>query len=127
MLEAGTRGFDNCLMRDADGNIAELANANVFMVEKDVVLTPVPNGTFLNGITRQRVITLLREAGRNVVETSLTYERFVNADEIFSTGNFQKVSPITRIDDRTLPIGPVFGEARHGYWRFALGRRQAAA
>jgi branched-chain amino acid aminotransferase len=127
MLEASTRGFDNCLMRDADDNIAELGNANVFMVEKGVVLTPFPNGTFLNGITRQRVIGLLREAGYQVIETALTWERFLAADEIFSTGNFQKVSPITRIEQRSLPIGPVLGEARAAYWRFALGRARVAA
>ena len=127
LIEAATRGFDNCLMRDGQGAIAELANANVFLVRGGTVFTPAPNGTFLNGITRQRVIALLRAAGRDVVEATLTFDDFLVADEIFSTGNFQKVSPITRIESRVLPIGPVFARARELYWDFALGRSRAAA
>ena len=80
------------------GNIAELANSNVFMAKDGVVYTPIPNGTFLAGITRQRVIKLLRDAGVPVVETVLRYADFEAADEIFSTGNASKVLPITRID-----------------------------
>ena len=56
--EAAARGFSNAIMRDMLGNIAELANANLFLVKDGVVFTPAPNGTFLNGITRQRVIGL---------------------------------------------------------------------
>src|SRR2546423_3701313 len=54
MFEAKSRGFDNCLVCDMLGNVAELANSNVFIGKDGVVFTPVPNGTFLNGITRQR-------------------------------------------------------------------------
>jgi len=117
--EAFARGFDNCLMRDALGNVAELANANVCLVKDGVVFTPAPNGTFLDGVTRQRVIGLLREDGVPVIEQSLTYEDFLAADEIFSTGNFAKVAPVTRIEERTLPIGPVCLRARALYWAFA--------
>lgn len=125
--DAAARGFDNCLMRDVDGHIAELANANVFLVNDGVVFTPVPNGTFLNGITRQRIIALLRDAGQEVVEKSLNFEDFTTAQEIFSSGNFQKVSPITRIEEITLPIGPVFRRARELYWTFAKSAPRIAA
>ena len=119
LFEAYQRGFDNCLMRDMLGNIAELANANVFMAKDGVVRTPAPNGTFLNGVTRRRVIGLMREAGIDVVETTLTYADFQNADEIFTSGNFSKVTPITRIDDRDLQPGPLYRRARQLYWDFA--------
>jgi branched-chain amino acid aminotransferase len=119
LTEAGARGFDNCLLRDMLGNIAELANANVFMVKNGVVYTPAPNGTFLSGITRKRVIGLLRDDGATVVENILRYEDFLDADEIFSAGNFSKVAPMTRIDDRHLQIGPVYRRARKLYWDFA--------
>ena len=76
LLEAAARGFDNCLLRDMLGNIAELANANVFMVKDGVAFTPAPNGTFLSGITRARVIGLLRGDGVAVVEKPLTYAIF---------------------------------------------------
>jgi branched-chain amino acid aminotransferase len=119
LIEAFDRGFDNCLMCDTFGNVAELANANVFLVKDGVAYTPAINGTFLNGVTRRRVIGLLREAGVSVVETALRYADFLTADEIFSTGNFAKVAPITRIDDRSLAPGPIFAKAREAYWRFA--------
>src|SRR6267154_315610 len=105
LIEAGNRGFDNCLLRDMLGNIAELGTANIFMAKDGVVYTPAANGTFLNGITRQRVSALLRASGATVVETTLRYSDFQSADEIFSTGNYSKVTPVTRIDDRELPLG----------------------
>jgi branched-chain amino acid aminotransferase len=121
MAEAQGRGFDNCLLCDMLGNVAELASANVFMARDGVVYTPMPNGTFLDGITRQRVIKLLRQDGIAVVEATLRYADFQNADEIFSTGNYSKVAPYTRIDDRVLRAGPFFSRARELYWAFAHG------
>ena len=106
-------------MLDPAGNVAELATANIFMVKDGVVHTPIPNGTFLNGITRQRVIRLLREAGVTVHERALLYRDFQDADEIFSTGNYGKVMPVVRIDDRDLQPGPVYQRARELYWAFA--------
>jgi branched-chain amino acid aminotransferase len=119
LMEAAKRGYENCLMLDMLGNVAEFANSNAFMVKDGVVFTPVPNGTFLDGVTRQRVIGLLRGAGVSIVETTLTYNDFKTADEIFSTGNFQKVAPMTRIDERPLPPGPIYKMARVLYWEFA--------
>jgi branched-chain amino acid aminotransferase len=119
LIEARSRGFDNCLMCDPPGNIAELATANVFMVKDGVVFTPQANGTFLAGITRMRVITLLRAAGVTVVETTLGYSVFQSADEIFSTGNYSKLSPVIRIDERDLQPGPIYRKARELYWEFA--------
>lgn len=117
--EAKARGFDNCLMRDALGHVAELANANVFLVKDGIVHTPAANGTFLAGITRARVMGLLRGAGLTVVEGVLDHRHFLAADEIFSTGNFNKVMPVTRIEDRPLQPGPVGTLARKLYWDFA--------
>ena len=99
-----------------------LATANIFMAKDGVVITPTANGTFLSGITRARVIALLREAGLGVVETTLRYSDFQSADEISSTGNFTKVSPITRIDQRDLQLGPLYRRARELYWEFAHAR-----
>jgi branched-chain amino acid aminotransferase len=119
LFEAHARGFDNAIVLDMLGNVAELATSNVFMAKDGVVFTPIANGTFLAGITRQRVIGLLRQAGVNVVEKTLTYQDFEKADEIFSTGNYSKVVPVTRIGDRALPFGPLYTKARELYWAFA--------
>jgi branched-chain amino acid aminotransferase len=119
LAEAGRRGFTGAIMRDPDGNIAELANANVFIAKDGVVLTPAPSGAFLAGITRARVIGLLREAGVEVREVTLRYEEMLEADEIFTAGNFNKVAPVNRIEDRDLQPGPLYHQARALYWAFA--------
>jgi branched-chain amino acid aminotransferase len=119
LFEAHARKFDNAIVCDALGNVAELATSNIFMTKDGVVFTPIPNGTFLSGITRQRVIGLLRNNGVTVVEKVLRYQEFQQADEIFATGNYSKVTPVTRIDDRSLPFGPLYLRARELYWEFA--------
>lgn len=119
LMEAKSRGFDNCLVCDATGNVAELANSNVFLGKDGVVRTPIANGTFLAGITRRRVIGLLREAGVTVIESVLRYADFESADEMFATGNASKVLPITRIGERSLQPGPLYRKARQLYWDFA--------
>ena len=89
------------------------------MAKGGEVFTPAANGTFLSGITRQRVISLLRAAGVQVNEMALTYADFQTADEIFSSGNFSKVMPVTRIDERGLQPGPFYRKARELYWDYA--------
>ncbi len=123
MREAKAKGFSNALVCDALGNVAETGTSNVFMARDGVVHTPAPNGTFLNGITRQRVIGLLRDDGVEVKESTLRYEDFQNADEIFISGNYSKVMPVLRIDDRDLQPGPFYRKARQLYWDFAATQR----
>lgn len=122
LTEARDKGFDNALMLDHEGHVAELATANIFMARDGEVLTPMPNGTFLDGVTRQRVIALLRGDGATVREESLSHADFLAADEIFASGNYTKVSPITRIEHRPLQPGPFYARARELYWAFAHGR-----
>jgi branched-chain amino acid aminotransferase len=119
MREAKAKGFQNALVTDVIGNVAELATSNVFMVRGGEVFTPIPNGTFLDGITRQRVIGLLRGAGVSVHEISLTVADFREAEEIFSTGNISKVVPVIAFDDKQLDFGPVAKKARALYWDWA--------
>ena len=119
LFHAQARGFDNAVVCDVMGNVAELATSNIFMVKDGVVYTPIPNGTFLNGITRQRVIRLLRDNGVSVIEKIMTYQEFEVADEIFSTGNYSKVVPITRIDGQFLHAGQIYTKARELYWSYA--------
>ncbi|RYC15271.1 branched-chain amino acid aminotransferase [Ciceribacter ferrooxidans] len=126
IVEARARGFDNALVRDMNGNVAETASSNVFMVKDGVVFTPAANRTFLAGITRARVIGLLREAGHDVREATLSVEDFMGADEIFTTGNYSKVAPVNRLDDRELQEGPVARKALELYMDWAYGRKAAA-
>jgi branched-chain amino acid aminotransferase len=119
IMEAKGRGFDNALVLDMLGNVAETASSNVFMVKDGHVFTPVANGAFLAGITRSRTLSLLAAAGYPVSEKTLSVADFMAADEIFSTGNHSKVVPVTRIEDRDLQPGPVAKKARELYWEWA--------
>ncbi len=119
IADAKRRGFDNAVMCDPIGNVAELTAQNIMIVKDGVVHTPVPNGTFLNGITRQRVIGLLRGAGIDVRERTIRPAELREADEIFSTGNHGKVVPCVRYEGRALEAGPVYRRARELYWAFA--------
>ncbi|EKE43856.1 branched-chain amino acid aminotransferase [Oceaniovalibus guishaninsula JLT2003] len=123
LAEAQAKGFDNALVADALGNVAETATANVFMVRDGEVLTPVPNGTFLSGITRARHIANLTADGMDVRETVLTFDDFRQADEVFLTGNMAKVTPVSDFEDRHYDTGPngnpVTRRARQLYWEWA--------
>jgi len=123
VTEAKSRGFDNALVLDPLGNVAEAGTSNLFMVKDGVVKTPALNGTFLAGITRRRTIELLHAAGVRVEETTLTVADFMDADEIFSTGNNSKVVAINRIASRELQPGPMMLRARKLYWDWAHSGR----
>jgi len=122
LKQAHDKGFENAVMLDPEGMVAELATSNIFIAKDSVAITPVANGTFLAGITRRRVMQLLRAAGEMVEEAVVSVDDLQGADEIFSTGNHAKVVPITRIEDRDLQPGPLFKKARQLYWDYAHGR-----
>lgn len=120
---AKEKGFENAVMSDPDGNVAEFATSNIMMVKDGVVMTPTANGTFLAGITRSRIVSLLREAGREVRECTVTPQMLAEADEIFATGNFGKVQPCTRFENNQMQPGPVAAQARKLYFDWAEGSR----
>ena len=119
LVEVRSRGFNNALVADAMGNVAETATANIFMVRDGEVLTPIPNGTFLNGITRQRHIANLAADGMQVREQVLTFADFEAADEVFMSGNMNKVTPVTGFEDRSYQVGPITRRVREMYWDWA--------
>ena len=125
ILEARERGFDNALVMDMLGNVAETGSSNIFMVKDGEVLTPAANGTFLSGITRARTIALLAANGTPTREVALRVKDFLEADEIFSTGNHSKVVPVTRIENRDLQPGPVAKRVRQLYWDWAHSAKAA--
>ncbi len=119
LREARAKGFNNTLTCDAMGNVAETATANVFMVRDGEVFTPIPNGTFLAGITRARHIENLRADGVTVHETILGYGDFEEADEVFLSGNMNKVTPVKAFEERQYQIGPMTRRVRDMYWDWA--------
>lgn len=123
VAEARAKGFTNALVADAAGNVAETATANVFMVRDGVVFTPIANGTFLSGITRARHIANLRADGVEVVEAVLTFDDFHAADEVFLSGNYAKVTRISRFDETEYRSHAMADRARALYWDFAASTR----
>jgi branched-chain amino acid aminotransferase len=119
LVEARSKGFQNAISLDPIGNVAETATSNIFMAKDGVVLTPTPSGCFLNGITRQRIISLMREDGVEVREQTLTLTDFHDADEIFTTGNAMKVMHATQFEDRHLQHGRFAKRARELYWDYS--------
>ncbi|GHF34730.1 branched-chain amino acid aminotransferase [Seohaeicola zhoushanensis] len=119
LVEARSKGFTNALVADAMGNVAESATANVFMVKDGEVFTPIANGTFLAGITRARHMGNMRADGMAVHETVLSFADFEAADEVFLSGNMNKVTPVTAFEDRQYQVGPVTRRVREMYWDWA--------
>ncbi|WP_299726250.1 branched-chain amino acid aminotransferase [uncultured Tateyamaria sp.] len=119
LTEVRARGFGNALVADAMGNVAESATANVFMVKDGAVFTPIPNGTFLAGITRARHMTNMRADGMEVHESVLGFADFADADEVFLSGNMMKVTPVTAFEDTQYQVGPVTRRVREMYWDWA--------
>ena len=119
IAEARKKGFTNALVADAMGNVAESATANVFIVKDGVAFTPIANGTFLAGITRSRHIANLRADGVEVVEKVISFDEVHAADEVFLTGNFNKVTRVTRFDDTQYRSHKMADHARALYWDWA--------
>lgn len=121
--EANLKGFDNAIMLDGAGHVAEFATSNLWIARNGRIATPVDNGTFLNGITRQRVLALLRADGVTVDERALTRADVEEADEVFSTGNYGKVVHVNRVETRSLSYGPLARHAYRLYMDYAAGGR----
>lgn len=123
LAEARSKGFGNALVADAMGNVAETASANVFMVKDGEVFTPIPNGTFLAGITRARHMSNMAAEGIRVHEAVLSFDDFHAADEVFLSGNMMKVTPVKAFDDTVYETGananPVTRRVREMYWDWA--------
>ncbi len=116
---AQQRGADTAIVLNPNGSIGEFAAANIFIVRKGRVFTPAATGSILPGITRARVIELLRQNGVETIETELSAADVYQADEVFATGNHVKVAPVTQIDQCTFEIGPISKKAKALYWDYA--------
>ncbi len=95
-------GYDEAIMLDAQGMVAEASGENLFIARRGVLKTP-PLGSVLEGITRDAVVRIARDKGIEVVEQQLTRDEVYTADEAFLTGTAAEVTPIREVDDR--PIG----------------------
>jgi branched-chain amino acid aminotransferase len=102
--EALSNGYDEALLLDSKGNVAEGSGENIFIIKDGVLYTPELTAS-LNGITRNTVFALANEAGHDVVEKVLKIEDVYNADEAFFTGTAAEVTPIREVDDKAIGNG----------------------
>jgi branched-chain amino acid aminotransferase len=102
-VEARRAGYDEAMMLDVDGYVSECSGENIFIVRAGRVKTTPPT-SILSGITRDTVLTLLRDQGADTVEERFTRDEAYLADEVFMTGTAAEVTPVREIDDRQ--IGP---------------------
>ena len=119
LAEARAKGFSNALVADVMGNVAETATSNIFVVKDGEIFTPIPNGTFLSGITRNRHMLNLIADGCKVHECVLSFKDVHNADEVFMSGNMMKVTPVKSFDSTHYQIGPITKKVRNLYWDWA--------
>ena len=103
---AEKKGFDDSLMLDSDGYIAESTGANIFFVKNNKLYTPIAD-CFLNGITRQTVIKLAKKNNIKVVEKRILPKELLSADEIFLTGTAVEITPISQIDSKKFKVGKI--------------------
>jgi branched-chain amino acid aminotransferase len=103
---AEARGYDDALMLDYRGFVAEATGANLFMVRGETVVTPVAD-CILAGITRETVLHLARRLGYAVEEQHVTAEQLRGADEVFLTGTAYEITPVRSIGDTTYRVGAV--------------------
>lgn len=123
LAEARMKGYSNALVCDVMGNVAETATSNIFLVKDGEVSTPIPNGTFLAGITRDRHISNLKQSGTSVYERVLTVADFLIADEVFMSGNMMKITPVSSFQEKNYQIGPITKKVREMYWDWALSEK----
>jgi branched-chain amino acid aminotransferase len=103
--EALRAGYDEALMLNAEGFVAEGSGENLFVVRDGVVRTPPVTAGVLDGLTRESVMTLLRDDGYEVTETNIARTDLYYADELFFTGTAAEVTPVREVDDRAVGSG----------------------
>lgn len=122
--EVLTAGYDEAIMLDPQGYVSEATGENIFVVRDGTVVTPALGASILGGITRDSVMTILREFGLPIVERPLARDELYVADEVFMVGTAAEVTPVREIDDRTIGIGargPVTERVQKRYFEVVRG------
>ena len=120
--EATAKGCSDALMMDYRGYVAEATGANIFFVKDGAVHTPTPD-CFLNGITRQTVIGLLKERGVEVIERHIMPEELESFEQCWLTGTAAEVTPVGQIGDYTFEVGSLTRTIAEDYEKLVRGNR----
>lgn len=101
---AEDKGYNEALMLDYRGYVAEATSSNIFLLKDNEIHTPIPD-CFLNGITRQTVIEMVKEQGYNLIERFIKPDELKNFDEVFLTGTAAEITPVKSIDKLNFKTG----------------------
>jgi branched-chain amino acid aminotransferase len=122
--EAALSGFDEAILLDTDGYVAEGAGENIYLVKDGTLFTPPLSSPVLSGITRDSVLRIARDQGIPVVEQKFTRDTMYLADELFMTGTAAEVTPVREVDHRKIGSGqpgPVTKKLQDTYFRAVHG------
>jgi branched-chain amino acid aminotransferase len=122
-------GYDEAVILDPNGYVAECTGENIFMVRKGVLMTP-PLANVLEGITRDSLIVLARDAGVEVEEKMLTRDELYIADEIFVSGTAAEVVPVREVDTRKVAdgcVGPITNALQKAFSQTSRGQGKRSA
>jgi branched-chain amino acid aminotransferase len=120
--EAQMRGFDDAVMLNTQGKVAEGSGMNLFLVRDGIVITPDPSQDILEGITRDSVIRIARKLGLEVVERPVDRSELMFADEVFLTGTAAGVTPVKSIESIEYSRGPVMEKLQAAYAEAIRGK-----
>lgn len=118
---AEAQGYDDALMLDYRGYIAEATGANIFLIKDGEIHTPTPD-CFLNGITRQTVIGLAKEKGYELIERHIKPEELGDFEECFLTGSAAEVTAVGSIAEHNYSVGPIVRDLRDAYEKLVRGQ-----
>jgi branched-chain amino acid aminotransferase len=125
--EVKIAGYDEALLLDLNGMVAEGSGENVFIVKDGRLITPPLSSPILAGITRDTVLTLAREEGIPVLEQPFPRDALLLADEAFLTGTAAELTPVREVDDRPIgtgKVGPVTRALQERYFGIVRGASQ---
>ncbi len=125
LIDAKNSGFDEAIMLNRDGYVAEGSGENIFIVKNNTLYTPPTYDSILEGITRATVIEIAKDLGLNVIEKRITREELYTADEVFLTGTAAEITPVVDIDGRVIgdgKPGPITLKIRNYYMDIVHGK-----
>jgi len=126
--EAVKNHYDEAILLNYEGFVSEGSGENIFVVKNGAVTTPPVTAGILEGITRDSVMTMLRDDGHQVREANVTRSDLYYADEVFFTGTAAEVTPVREVDDRPVGEGrpgPVTRNAQDLFQKAVTGRLEA--
>jgi branched-chain amino acid aminotransferase len=129
-VEALKSGYDEAIMLNSSGKVAEGSAENIFIIKNGIIKTPPLNADILNGITRDSIIRLIKSNGIKLIEKNITVKELLKADEVFMTGTAAEVKSVVKINKTTIgngKIGDITKTLQKSFMDVVMGKDQKFA